>query len=123
VDDTMVGLLEFPNGVLSRFECSIESHERHGAELSGTGGSIRIASPWTAGREGGRLVLCRDGAPDEVTETPGADAYACEVADFAAAVRGEAPPRWGLDDAVANMAVIDALYASAREGRAVAITP
>ena len=51
VDDTLVGLLEFPNGMLAQIECSIESHERARAEIVGTKGSIVLESPWNPGDE------------------------------------------------------------------------
>ena len=44
------------------------------------------------------------------------DQYEAEVSNFARAVRGEDVPFYGLDDARANMAVIDAIFASAERG-------
>jgi predicted dehydrogenase len=44
------------------------------------------------------------------------DQYEVEVSNFARAVRGESVPFYGLDDARANMAVIDAIFASADKG-------
>jgi predicted dehydrogenase len=41
------------------------------------------------------------------------DQYEAEVSNFARAVRGEDVPFYGLDDALANMAVIDAIFISA----------
>ena len=120
VDDTMFGQLEFPNGILAQFESSIESDERHGAVIAGTDGSLRIDTPWFPGLEAARFVLQR-GEVEEVVSTPGGDGYLLEVEDFAAAVRGRKAPRWGLGDAIANMAAIDALYASGRTGAAVTV--
>lgn len=44
------------------------------------------------------------------------DQYEEEVSQFARAIRGADVPFYGLDDARANMAVIDAIFASARDG-------
>lgn len=44
------------------------------------------------------------------------DQYEAEVSNFARAVRGETVPFYGLDDGRANMAVIDAIFASAAKG-------
>lgn len=44
------------------------------------------------------------------------DQYEAEVTNFARAVRGEDAPFYGLDDARANMAAIDAIFASAAKG-------
>jgi predicted dehydrogenase len=45
---------------------------------------------------------------------PGADEYRLMVEHFADCVQQRQAPRYGADDATANMAVIEALYRSAR---------
>jgi predicted dehydrogenase len=44
------------------------------------------------------------------------DQYEAEVTNFSRFVQGEDVPFYGLDDARANMAVVDAIFQSAREG-------
>jgi predicted dehydrogenase len=44
------------------------------------------------------------------------DQYEAEVTNFSRAVRGEHAPIYGLDDARANAAAVDAIFASARTG-------
>jgi len=44
------------------------------------------------------------------------DQYEAEVSNFSRAVRGEDAPFYGLSDARANMAVVDAIFASAAKG-------
>jgi len=117
VDDTLVGTLEFPNGILARFECSIENHPRSRAEITGTQGAILIDKPWFPGESEAQFILCRGNRREAVT-TGGANCYHLEAEDFVEAYRTQRPARWGPDDAVANMAVIDALYQSARTGAA-----
>jgi predicted dehydrogenase len=112
VDDTVVGLLEFPNGGTGTLEVSIESEERQSAELTGTKGAIFLDRPWFPGREGAGYRLLRDGH-ETFVPVPGGDGYELEVADFAEVVRTGRPPRFGLDDSVATMAVLDALRGSA----------
>lgn len=121
VDDTLMGTLEFPNGVLSQFESSIESQARSRAEIAGTEGMILIESPWFPGEDHARFIV-RKGDHEEVVETPGANCYCLEAEDFVNAFRTHAPLRWAPDDAVANMAVLDALYASIREGRTMEVS-
>jgi predicted dehydrogenase len=48
-------------------------------------------------------------------------AFAGQVADFAAAIRGERPTTTSLDEAVASVDVIDAAYASMRADRWIAV--
>lgn len=119
IDDTMVGMMAFPGGLLARFEASIASAERHGAEVLGTTGAILLPSPWVPGDQEVTVLVKRWGQPDEKILVPGADTYRMEVDDFARAVNTGADPRWPVADAVANMATLDALFESARTGRQV----
>ena len=59
------------------------------------------------------MVIRRWGESDEIINVPGADAYRLEIEDFAKAVTLGTIPRWPVCDAVANMATLDALIASA----------
>ncbi|MBI5528297.1 MAG: Gfo/Idh/MocA family oxidoreductase [Deltaproteobacteria bacterium] len=113
VDETMAGVLEFSGGITASFEASVESFERHGAEIAGSEGSIIIEKPWFPGEDGASFVL-RTPAGDETVETPGGNGYVLEIEDFMRAVLDKHPPRWPVEDAVKNMAVIDALYRSVR---------
>jgi len=121
VDELFTGLLEFPGGVHAVVEAGIATAERHGAEISGEEASLVVESPWFPGLDQGRLLRRRFGAPDEEIVTPGGDCYALQAEEFAAVCRGARPPRYGLDDAVANAAACEALARAAREGRAVAV--
>jgi predicted dehydrogenase len=120
VDDTLVGLLDFPGGLIASVECSIASFERHEALIAGTRGAILVESPWFPGAERGVLRLRVEGR-EEVIATPGGDGYVLEIQDFARACTTGAAPRWPVGDAVANMAALDALRAAARTGTAVAV--
>jgi len=122
VDDTLVGVMRFPDNTLAEVECSIESDERARAEIVGTQGSIVIESPWHPGDEQARFILRHNGR-DETIVTPGANRYQLEVEDFVDAVVTGRPPRWPVEDAIANMAVIDALLTSARTGAVVTLPP
>jgi predicted dehydrogenase len=122
VDKTLVGLLEFPGGVLAHFETSIANFERHRAEIAGTTGAIELHDPWIPGDRPARITVRRqDAAPEDIVIPP-ADSYRIEVEEFVAVCQGKAKPRWPIGDAVANMAVSDALIQSAREKRSVPIT-
>lgn len=122
VDRTMVGVLEFPDGLLAHFESSIESHERHEMTVHGTLGSLVVAEPWLPGAGPGRFTVDVGAGPVAV-EVPPADAYGLEALDFARAVAGGRPPRWTIQDAVATLSVMDALFESARTGRSVRVAP
>ncbi len=122
VDETMLGLLEFPNGVLANFETSIDNFERHRAEIAGTKGAIELLSPWIPGDEAATILLHRDGRSPETIIVPPANSYQLEVEEFVAVANGETKPARSVGDAVANMKVIDALFLSAREKASVEIS-
>jgi predicted dehydrogenase len=109
VDETMTGMMEFPDGILAHFETGISNFERHYTEIAGTEGAIIIKSPWFPGEREASLIL-RTSSGDEIVTTPGANCYTLELEDFMDSVRNKRPPRWNAYDAVKNMAVIDALY-------------
>ena len=59
-----------------------------------------------------------------MTETlPESDQYMLQGEAFSRAVRGEVPLAYGVDDAIANMQAIDALFRSERSGRWEAVLP
>ncbi len=120
VDDLMLGILEFPNNILAHLECGIESYARETAEIEGADGSILIPSPWLPGNERATFLL-RRGDREEVVNVPAANSYALEIEDFVRACRTRDPLRWSIEDAIANMRVIDALYESARAGAVVTV--
>ncbi len=65
-----------------------------------------------------------DGASEYTAFGAGYDkmaAFAGQIADFAAAIRGERPTTTSLDEAVASVDVIDAAYASMRADRWIAV--
>lgn len=122
IDNTLIGMLDFPNGILAQIECSIECFERVRAEIVGTKGAIVMESPWNPGNQRSEFTLRREGRSERI-ETPGANRFQLEVEDFAKAVLTKTSPRWPVEDAVANMAVLDALITSARTGAVVTVTP
>lgn len=120
VDDTLAGVLQFADHVLAQVDCSIESFERSRAEIVGSEGVIVLENPWFPGQDRGEIVVFRD-AKEERFSTPGGNGYHLEVQDFADAVLTGRPPRWTVDDAVSNMAAIDALLRSVRSGASAAV--
>ena len=55
-----------------------------------------------------------DGSAIAIETLPAADQYRLQAEAFSRRVRGEEAPGWGLDDAIAQMRVIDALWRSER---------
>jgi xylose dehydrogenase (NAD/NADP) len=118
VDVAFSGIMRMPDDVLGQFDCGFVVSARDELEAVGEDGSLFLDDPWK-----GRapvIEVRRDGAVEEVA-VEAADPYACELADFAAAARGDAPPRFGAADALAQARVIEALYTSAESGAPVAL--
>ena len=118
VDTVFVGTLEFPGGVLAHFDCGFRLPMRDELEVVGSEGSIFLDDPWHCRRP--VIEVRRDGGVEEIALEP-ADSYRLELEDFARAVRGEAQPLLGRDDAVAQARAIAALYRAAETGEAVSL--
>ena len=118
VDTLFTGVLRFPRGVLAAVDAGMHLPRRDGLEAVGTEGSLVIADPWLAQR----LVLhLRRGESREEIALPPADPYRLELENMCAAIRGEAQPLLGRDDAVGQARALDALYQSADEGNPVTL--
>jgi xylose dehydrogenase (NAD/NADP) len=118
VDVRLSGLLRFPGDVLGMIDCGLDVAARSELEIAGTEGRIVLPDPWHAIDP--RIVVERGYERDVIAVDP-ADSYALELEDMAAAIAGERPPLLGRDDALGQARVIEALYLSAAEGRAVGL--
>ena len=121
-DRTTSGVLDFGAGRQLVFCVSTQSIAYQRIQLLGSRGRIEIEIPFNA-PEGAptRYWLDRSGARDgsgvETFVLPAANHYRLQVEAFSHAVRHERPDEAALDDAQANMRVLDALFASERSGR------
>jgi xylose dehydrogenase (NAD/NADP) len=115
VDVAFAATLRFPRDVLATFDCGMSYAARDELEAVGDEGSLFLDDPWH-GRRAEIEVRRPDGSIERV-EPGQANSYARELRNFEDAVRGEAPPLLGRDDAVAQARVIAALYRSVDEGR------
>jgi predicted dehydrogenase len=111
VDVVLAATLRFPGDVLAHFDCGLAYPGGHVLEAVGTAGSLRLDDPWHGGRPD--IELRRADRSVETIECPRADSYALELANFEAAVRGDAPALLGRDDALGQARTIAALYTSA----------
>lgn len=111
VDMSFYGTLRFPGDVVAQFHSSLALPFKQELEVLGADGSLLVEAPWRVDL-GGDVFLRRDAAVERV-EVEEADAYRLELENLAAAIRGEATPLLGRDDAAGQAAAISALYASA----------
>lgn len=117
VDRTTSGLLDFGAGRQLSFSVSTQccSHQR--VTVLGTRGRIELEIPFNAPQGAtSRIRVDSTGALDgsgiAVETLPQVDQYQLMVEDFSRAVRAEPAAFWGVDDAILQMAVIDALRRS-----------
>ncbi len=117
VDETFAGQLVFPGGVLAQVDGGFRSAVRAFLEVVGSDGVLRLRDPWRPSA-GSPIELVRGGVTQTLA-TPEADRFRLEVEDLERAARGQGVPRISLAESRGNVAAIEALLLSAREGRPV----
>ena len=117
-DWVFTGSLRFPGDVLATFDCGTSAAERDELEAIGTEGSLFLDDPWHCRTP---VIELRRGGKVERIEVAPQDSYRLELENLGAAIRGEAKLLLGREDAVAQARVIEALYRSAAEQRAVVL--
>jgi predicted dehydrogenase len=121
VDRLCSGLLRFPNGQAS-FTCAGQLVPFQRMHIFGTKARIEVEIPFNAPPDRGCRVYVDEGKrfageEAEIITFPAVDQYTTQADQFSDAVRGVGPVPVSLEDAVANMEVIDALFRSAQTGR------
>ena len=79
----------------------------------GEAGTIRLATPFTPPAAGEARLELRTADGLRVESWPSVDQYVLQVEAFGAAVRGEAPIPWRLEDARGTQRVVDMAYDAA----------
>jgi predicted dehydrogenase len=121
VDRLTSAVMEFPTGQAT-FTCSMQLVPHQRMQMLGTTGRIEVEIPFNAPSDERCRLFVDDGSDlrgggVETIEVRAVDQYALQAQLFAAAVRGRGEVPVPLEDAVRNMAVIDALFRSAESGR------
>jgi predicted dehydrogenase len=109
VDVGLTGVLQFADDVFGEFYCGFDLTETCRLEAIGSTGVLTVPDP----------VRCRDPHVEvdgERIEVEDADRYSLQVANFSEAVRGEAEPLLGRQDALGQGRTIAALYRSTESG-------
>jgi predicted dehydrogenase len=121
VDVLTSAILDFDRGIAT-FTCSTRSESDQRVDIYGTTGRISIGIPFNIPPDRpASIFLTAGGDPPvapatEVLEYPTADPYAVEFERFATAVLDGGPTPVPPEDAVANLRVIDAIFAAAEAG-------
>jgi len=121
VDRLVSALLRFPSGQAT-FTCGGQLVPYQRMQIFGTRGRIEVEIPFNAPSDRPCRILVDDGRDVvgggiELIDLPTVDQYLLQADRFAEAVRGIGAVPVPLEDAVLNMAVLDALSRSADTGR------
>jgi predicted dehydrogenase len=115
IDSLASALLDFPSGQ-SVFTCSMQMYPYQRVQIIGARGRIEIEIPFNAPLDRPTRIFI-DGAAGLRTEEFAANQYTIQGDLFSKAVRGEGEVPTPLEDSIRNMAVIEAIFKSEREGR------
>ena len=127
VDVATTAILEFPGDRTATFTCSTRAETDQRVHVYGMEGRISIGIPFNIPPDRPTEVFLTKGGDPPVapaTETltfPTADPYTVEVDAFATAILEDLPTPTPPADAVANLRVIEAIFAAAERGGAIAL--
>ena len=120
-DRTVSALLDFGNGRRLDFTVSTQTVSYQRVQLCGSTQRLEVQIPFNAPLGGSTKIFHDNGGPldGSAIESETLDAcnmYTLQGDTFSRVVRGELALPYGVEDAIANMRVIDALFASEKSG-------
>ena len=110
--------LRFPGDVIALFDCGTALPERDELEAIGSAGSLFLDDPWFCAVPA--IELRRNGEVERI-EVERADSYRLELENLSDAIRSEAEPLLGRDDAIGQARTLEALHRSATTGEAISL--
>jgi predicted dehydrogenase len=121
-DRLVSAIVEFPGGRHLVFSAATQHAGAQRVTITGTAGRIEVKIPFNAPIDRPTQIVIDTGADlvgggARTEEFPVCDQYTLQGDAFAQAVRGDAPLEYSLEDAVANMRVIDACFRAAESGQ------
>jgi D-xylose 1-dehydrogenase (NADP+, D-xylono-1,5-lactone-forming) len=117
VDVAFAGTMRFPDDVLAHFDAGLALATRDELEVIGDAGALFLDDPWHCRTP--VIELRRDAGVERIELEP-IDSYGLEAENMSAAIRGDAEPLLGREDAVGQARAIEALYAAAETAGVVA---
>lgn len=112
-------ILEFTAGRQSVFSCGTQTAFYQRMHFLGTEGRVEIEIPWNAPNDRPCRIFIGDVTNSRLKteEIPEVDQYTIQGDEFSRAIRGEREVPVPLEDALGNMAVIEAVFRAAESGR------
>ena len=119
--ETLIGTLDFGDGVIGQFDCSFGWMWRESYEIVGTKGRIIVPHAWSNGEGMCSFTLITNGH-DETIQIAGINPYAAEILHLCESLSASMPPRVTMEDSLWNMRVIDGVHESAHTGKRIRIS-
>ena len=116
--ETLIGTLDFGDGITAQLDCSFGWTWRESYEVAGTDGTLFVQSAW--GNSEGESHFTVNGETIRVVN--GVNPYAAEILDLCRAVETGAPTHLPISDTLGNMRTIDALHESAHTGQSIKLS-
>lgn len=121
IDRLTSAILDFGDGQRVDFTVSTQMVPYQRVQVLGTEKRLEIIIPFNAIAGEGMQLRLDDGASKwadagELFSVAPADQYALEVDAFSRAVRGEIALPFGIEDAIMNMRILDAIFRSEKTG-------
>ena len=110
-------LADFGDGRQLTFTCSTQAAAHQRVQVFGSKAKLEITIPFNAPPDERTAITVDTGAPFDGSLArreilPAVDQYTEQAEAFALAVLGKQPLPWGVEDAIASMRVIDAIFRS-----------
>lgn len=126
VDELLVGTLEYPSGAVAQVACGLRQARHQRVQIVGDAGSVELDECFSIMPDRALTIRLLRGAArpvEELIAVPPADHFRLEAEGFAALVAADhgahGLPEVPLIESLDNAATLEALLASAREGRPV----
>jgi predicted dehydrogenase len=120
-DRTTSAVIDFGEGRHLTFTTSTQATPYQRVHIVGTKGRLEVAIPFNAPQGGAMKIYLDDGrkfadASAKAIKLPKADQYQIEAEVFSRAVRGKEKLEFGVEDAILQARVIDAVFRSENSG-------
>lgn len=116
VDETLAGTLRFEDGLIAQIDCALNQPRYEAVAAFGTEGFITVNSAFLPGTNDTTLELTTREGGSQTLSYSDQNQYQAMIEHFANCVVTHHSPLYTPFEAAENMAVIEALLASAREG-------
>jgi xylose dehydrogenase (NAD/NADP) len=116
VEGRLTGFMSFPSGTTAHFDCSLLDERRERYLVAGEDGYVEVENAFLPGETDCDICEVRGRNNRTVHTVSGVNEYQLMVEHFTDCILNDSEPRYGVQEAAANMRAITALLASARSG-------